>query len=69
MEALATDFGIQDALKQLGVKDINEGTSTGVHNFSNGEIFASYSPVDGQLIAKVKSTTKADYEKAMVAIQ
>ena len=25
MEAVATDFGIQEALKQLGVKDINEG--------------------------------------------
>ena len=24
MEAVATDFGIQEALKQLGVKDIND---------------------------------------------
>ena len=67
MQAVATDFGIKEALKQLGIKDINEGTSTGSHNFSNGEIIESYSPVDGQLIAKVKSTTKADYEKAMTA--
>ncbi|MEO1032261.1 MAG: aldehyde dehydrogenase family protein [Bacteroidota bacterium] len=67
MQAVATDFGIKEALEQLGIKDINEGTSTGSHNFSNGEIIASYSPVDGQLIAKVKSSTKADYEKAMSA--
>ena len=38
MEAVATDFGIQEALNQLGVKDINEGTSTGSNNFSNGDI-------------------------------
>ncbi len=67
MQAVATDFGINDALKQLGIKDINEGTSTGSRNFSNGEIIASYSPVDGQLIAKVKSSTKEDYENAMSA--
>ena len=38
MQAIATDFGIQKALNILGVKDINEGTSTGSNNFSNGEI-------------------------------
>ena len=34
MQAVATDFGIEKALKELGVKDINEGTSTGSKNFS-----------------------------------
>ena len=67
MEAVATDFGIQEALNQLGVNAINEGTSTGSNNFSNGEIIESYSPVDGQLIGKVKTTTKGDYEKVMNA--
>ncbi|TJY38174.1 L-piperidine-6-carboxylate dehydrogenase [Pontimicrobium aquaticum] len=65
MEAVATDFGIQEALSQLGIKDINEGTSTGSNNFSNGEIIESYSPVDGKLIGKVKTTTRADYDKVM----
>ena len=65
MGAIAADFGIKEALKQLGIKDINNGTSTGANNFSNGEILESYSPVDGQLIGKVKTTTKADYEKVM----
>jgi aldehyde dehydrogenase (NAD+) len=46
----------------LGIKEINEGTSTGLNHFSNGAILESYSPVDGQLIAKVK-TSAADYEK------
>ena len=43
MEAVATDFGIQDALKQLGLEAINNGTSTGSDNFSNGELIESYS--------------------------
>ncbi|WP_439152444.1 L-piperidine-6-carboxylate dehydrogenase [Winogradskyella sp.] len=67
MEAVATDFGIKEALEQLGVKEINNGTSTGSDNFSNGEIIESYSPVDGQLIGKVKATTRADYDKVMDA--
>jgi len=64
-----TDFGIKEALKQLGLKDLNDGTSTGSNNFSNGEIIESYSPVDGKLIGKVKSTSKEDYEKVMKAEQ
>ncbi|RKR14972.1 aldehyde dehydrogenase (NAD+) [Maribacter vaceletii] len=64
MSKIAT-FGIQEALKQLGVTEINEGTSTGSKNFSNGEIIESYSPVDGKLIGKVKATTKEDYDKMM----
>ena len=62
-----TDFGIPQALETLGLKSINEGTSTGQHNFSNGEIIESLSPVDGQLIGSVKSTTKEDYEVAIKA--
>ena len=62
-----TDFGIDKALKDLGLKDINEGTSTGNKNFSNGKIIDSFSPVDGKLIGKVKSSTKEDYEKVMLA--
>jgi aldehyde dehydrogenase (NAD+) len=60
-----TDFGINEALEKLGVKSINNGTSTGTSNFSNGSIIASYSPVDGKLIGKVKSTTRNDYDRVM----
>ncbi|WP_298237352.1 aldehyde dehydrogenase family protein [uncultured Algibacter sp.] len=67
MNTIATGFGIDKALKVLGIKAVNEGTSTGANNFSSGEIIESYSPVDGQLIAKVKTTTRADYEKVMDA--
>lgn len=65
MEAISADFEIKDTLNQLGIKKVNEGTSIGFKNFSNGEILESYSPVDGQLIAKVKTTSKADYEQVM----
>ncbi len=61
----AIQFGMQDALQQLGIKEINEGTSTGTKWFSNGKIIESYSPATGDLIGKVKSSTKEDYETAM----
>jgi len=61
----ATAFGIEDALDQLGIKKTNNGTSTGSEWFSSKEEIASYSPVDGQLIAKVNVTTKDDYEKVI----
>ncbi len=63
----SNSFGIQDALNQLGIKDVNEGVSTGTTFFSNGSILESYSPVDGKLIAKVKTATAADYKKVMEA--
>lgn len=65
MATIAQQFGMTEALEILGVKAINEGTSTGNNHFSNGDIIESYSPVDGQLIGKVKTTTSADYEKVM----
>jgi aldehyde dehydrogenase (NAD+) len=65
MATIADQFGMTEALDQLGVKVINEGTSTGINHFSNGEILKSFSPVDGQLIASVKTTSPEDYEKVM----
>jgi aldehyde dehydrogenase (NAD+) len=65
MATVTEQFGIQQALAKLGIKEINEGTSTGSKNFANGKIIESYSPVDGSLIAKVKASTKEDYETAM----
>jgi len=65
MSTIAQQFGMQEALRILGIKEINDGTSTGSNSFSSGDIIESYSPVDGQLIGKVKTTTAADYEKVM----
>ncbi len=65
MTTIASQFGMKEALEKLGIKTINEGTSTGINNFSSGEILDSYSPVDGKLIASVKMSTAEDYEKAI----
>ncbi|MGA8854911.1 MAG: aldehyde dehydrogenase family protein [Christiangramia sp.] len=69
MSKIAEEFGIKQALKDLGLKDINNGTSTGNDWFSNGDIIESYSPVDGALIGKVKATTKEDYEKVITTAE
>ena len=65
MSSISKTFGIYQALETLGVKTINNGTSTGLTWFSSGDLIESYSPVDGQLIAKVETTTASDYEQAM----
>ncbi len=52
----------KDFLQQLGLKETNAGTSTGLHAESSGEFIKSYSPVDGQLIGSVSQTTKEQYE-------
>ncbi len=58
---------MQNVLKALGLKEINDGCSTGKNWFANGDILESYSPVDGKLIGKIKTATKADYQKAISA--
>lgn len=58
---------MQNTLKALGLKEINEGCSTGKNWFANGDILESFSPVDGKLIGKVKTANKADYQKAITA--
>ena len=65
MIEIAEKFGIKQALKDLGLQETNNGTSTGKDFFSSGEVIESYSPVDGALIGKVKATTKEDYEKVI----
>src|SRR5210317_1750107 len=65
MGLVATDFGIEEVLDALGIKEVNPGTSTGSEYFSNGELIPSYSPVDGKLIGKVVSTSQEDYERVM----
>lgn len=63
-------YGIKTALQNLGIKDINLGASTGTQWLeTSGEIIESYSPADGQLIAKVKETTWDDYQKVIQKAQ
>ncbi len=65
MSIVATSFGIEEALQQLGIEEVNKGTSTGNKWYPGGKTFSSYSPVDGKLIAKVTTTSKEEYEKMM----
>lgn len=60
---------IQAVLNNLGVKDVNPGTSTGQSSFGKGELISSYSPVDGKLIGKVTTTTKEEYEQVISAAE
>ncbi len=69
MSKIAEEFGIQQALKDLGLNEINNGTSTGKDWFGNGDIIESFSPVDGALIGKVKATTRDDYEKVITTAE
>jgi len=54
---------MQAVLKSLGIKETNDGCSTGQNWMANGDTIESVSPVDGKLIAKVKCATKSDYLK------
>lgn len=58
---------MNDVLKQLGIEAINKGTSTGVQSFAtdSATLQEVYSPVDGQLIAKVRYTTAAEYNQVI----
>lgn len=63
-------YNIQDALKALGIKEINPGATTGTEWFdTKGDIIESFSPADGQLIGKVKQGTWDDYEKIIAKAQ
>jgi len=65
MSNISADFGIDAALEQLGIKAVNQGTSTGAQWFGSGDTIASHSPVDGAMIGSVTVTTAEDYEKVM----
>ena len=57
------EYGISEALKQLGIAQINKGATTGTQWFdTKGELLESFASADGQLIATVKQGTAADYE-------
>jgi aldehyde dehydrogenase (NAD+) len=64
---LNTDqFGIQESLKRLGIQSENLGVSTGSKWIdSEAPFIASFSPVDGKEIAKVKLASKETFEHVM----
>ena len=57
-----------DFINKLNLKPINYGATTGAHWLkTDGEIVESFSPVDGKVIASVRTATKADYETVVAA--
>lgn len=69
MNILSKKFGIDEALKTLGLLETNHGTSTGKNYFSEGKVIESYSPVDGKVIGKVKTTTQEDYQEVITTAE
>ena len=59
----------KDFLKKLGLKQKNNGTSTGLKSYTSKEYIESYSPVDGEYIGSVGVTSKKDYERVVKAAQ
>ncbi|MET3036488.1 aldehyde dehydrogenase family protein [Chryseobacterium sp. NRRL B-14859] len=69
MSKKVKDFGIEKTLKNLGIKEENKGTSAGGKYFASGKVIESISPVDGKLIAKVKTSGESDYDKVIETAQ
>lgn len=60
------NFGIKEALKTLGIKSSNMGTSTGKKWLrSTGKSITSYSPSDGKVIGRVQSTDEKAFTKVI----
>ena len=63
---MSKDYGIKEALNNLGIKDLNQGISTGsVWHKTKGDRVTSWSPADGNKIADIQLATLDDYNKAI----
>ncbi|MFI5205007.1 MAG: aldehyde dehydrogenase family protein, partial [Flavobacteriales bacterium] len=61
--AIKTRAGITPVLAELGIKELNSGSSTGTYWFhTRGPKIVSSSPADGEVIATVHSATETEYE-------
>ena len=62
---------MQDILEQLGLTDINDGSWLGDKSLADesGMMIESHNPSTGELIASVRSTTTAEYEKVIATAQ
>ena len=57
---------ISSLFEKLNISETHSGTSTGTQWSSNQDhIISSYSPVDGQLIGNVNTTTHSEYVEAV----
>ncbi len=60
----------KDFLRALGLREDNDGSSTGTKSEHNSDHhLSSYSPVDGTLIGRVSATTPEQYEEIVATAQ
>ncbi|MEZ5015324.1 MAG: aldehyde dehydrogenase family protein [Chitinophagales bacterium] len=63
MDTVVKAHMIEKELKALGIEPMNSGVSTGLNWLKgDGNTIASYSPVDGELIASCSSASREEYE-------
>ena len=61
---------MKDVLSIFSIQTTNNGASTGQNWISTeGKLIDSYSPVDGKLIASVKSANASDYDRVIKTAQ
>ena len=53
---------VKQILKNLRIKSLQGGCNVGVEWFGSGDEICSFSPVDGSLLGKLKTTSIQDYE-------
>ena len=61
-----------DFLKELGLKDVNNGTCIGPNQWSTDDsagLIESHNPATGELLGKVMSASDADYENVISKAQ
>lgn len=68
-ELVMEKINIEKVLTSLGVKNENNGSSTGSKSFGKGEMISSFSPTNGKLIGKVSQTTPEEYEQIVQTAQ
>lgn len=56
-------------LKNLGIEQVNAGTSTGRKWIAGTSLIASFSPVDGELVGSVETTTRDAYDQVIEKAQ
>lgn len=62
---VAEQYGIREVLKALRLNEENHGVAIGTDWLGSDNMSSSYSPVDGQMIAKVGLANEAVYDKVI----
>ena len=66
---MTTATKTSDVLARLGIRDVNPGAGTGRWIDTHGAELVSYNPTTGEAIAKVRQSTRTDYDAVMQVAQ